>query len=79
MRICSIDGESTTSKFCARGDSNAIALNMECFDLAGLAETVSREARVIDQTHEFESRLSPVEVCADAALIKQALEPGFRS
>ena len=59
--------------FLARGDSNTITLQMECFSLAELAEQVYKEARMIDPGHEYTCSSQPVTVYADEALIKQAL------
>lgn len=59
--------------FLARGDSDTLVLKIENFDLAEIANEVFRETEMIDDGHEYESRLSSVFVSADMALIKQAL------
>ena len=59
--------------FLARGDNNTMALNMERFDLASLAEEVLREAQMIDSGHEYTDNLHAVLIDADKSLIKQAL------
>ena len=50
-----------------------MALNMERFDLASLAEEVLREAQMIDSGHEYTDNLHAVLIDADKSLIKQAL------
>lgn len=59
--------------FLARGDNDSMVLHMEQFDLCALGGEVLGETRMIDGAHEYRSALAPVEVCADQALIKQAL------
>jgi len=59
--------------FLARGDNHAMPLQQEQVSLAELSETVVRETQMIDDSHEFESRPTPVFVYADPSLIKQAL------
>ncbi|MDP4109660.1 MAG: ATP-binding protein [Bacillota bacterium] len=59
--------------FLARGDNNTITLITERFDLTELCSEVMRETQMIDGGHEYESRLAPVSVYADKALIKQAM------
>jgi len=58
--------------FLARGDSNAISLQLERLDLSALAGEVLQETQMIDEGHEYASSLSPVYIYADKALIKQA-------
>ena len=48
-------------------------LQIESFDLAHVAETVIKEAQMIDGGHDFSCVLSPVMVEADTTLIKQAM------
>ncbi len=59
--------------FLARGDNNTMALNMECFDLASLAEEVLRETQMIDKGHEYLDHLNSVFINADKSLIKQSM------
>jgi len=59
--------------FLARGDNNTMALRMERFDLGELASEVLRETQMIDAGHEYGSRITPVFIYADKALMKQAL------
>ncbi|NLT15007.1 MAG: HAMP domain-containing protein [Clostridiales bacterium] len=58
--------------FLARGDNNTIMLQAETFNLSDLIREVCGETRMIDTSHEFETRLGDAWVSADRALIKQA-------
>ena len=78
--IDAIKGEAANMKemveqllFLARGDNNTMALNMERFDLASLAEEVLRETQMIDSGHEYIDNLNSVLIEADKSLIKQAM------
>jgi two-component system, OmpR family, sensor histidine kinase ArlS len=59
--------------FLARGDNNTMALQIENFELSGLAMDVLRETQMIDGGHEYSSHVSPVFINADQSLIKQAM------
>ncbi|MDQ7095387.1 ATP-binding protein [Desulfosporosinus sp. PR] len=59
--------------FLARGDNNSMALQIESFELSGLAAEVLRETQMIDGGHEYTSNLATVFVKADKGLIKQAM------
>jgi len=78
--IDAIKGEAANMKemveqllFLARGDNNTMALNIERFDLASLAEEVLRETQMIDSGHEYIDNLNSVLIEADKSLIKQAM------
>lgn len=78
--IDAIKGEAANMKemveqllFLARGDNNTMALNMERFDLACLAEEVLRETQMIDSGHEYIDNLNSVFIDADKSLIKQSM------
>jgi signal transduction histidine kinase len=58
--------------FLARGDNSTMALQMERFDLAELAEDVLRETQMIDSGHEYSANLNSVFISADEGLIKQS-------
>jgi signal transduction histidine kinase len=49
-----------------------MALQMERFDLAELAEDVLRETQMIDSGHEYSANLNSVFISADEGLIKQS-------
>jgi two-component system, OmpR family, sensor histidine kinase ArlS len=60
--------------FLARGDSNTIKLQLENFDVNALLEEVIKEARLIDEGHEYQYQQNePVWIIADKSLIKQVL------
>ncbi len=59
--------------FLARGDNNTMALQIERFELSELAVEVLRETQMIDDGHEYDSRVTPVFINADKSLIKQAM------
>nr|WP_242833113.1 HAMP domain-containing sensor histidine kinase [Desulfosporosinus acidiphilus] len=59
--------------FLARGDNNSMALQIEHFELSALAEEVLRETRMIDENHDYGSKISAVFINADKSLIKQAM------
>jgi signal transduction histidine kinase len=60
--------------FLARGDNDAMPLNMEETDLGALVSEVAREAVMLDQSHEFSSSAgNGAVVVGDAQLIKQAI------
>jgi len=58
--------------FLARGDNNAMPLQMERFELSELALEVLRETQMIDGGHEYDAQVTPVFINADKSLIKQA-------
>jgi len=58
--------------FLARGDNNTMALQIERFELSGLAVEVLRETQMIDGGHVYDSTVTPVFINADRSLIKQA-------
>ena len=58
--------------FLARGDNNAMALQIERFELSDLAVEVLRETQMIDGDHEYNSLVTPVFINADKSLLKQA-------
>ena len=60
--------------FLARGDTHSISFSMEDVDISSLIEEVAREAKMIDETHEYQSK--PGEkliIRGDYQLLKQAL------
>ena len=60
--------------FLARGENHSLKLNPEPFDLAELAEDIVREAKLIDESHEYKFKVySSAEVFADKQFIKQAV------
>lgn len=60
--------------FLARGDSDTIKLQLENFDVNALLEEVIKEARLIDEGHEYQYQQNePVWIIADKSLIKQVL------
>ncbi|MDR0489953.1 MAG: HAMP domain-containing histidine kinase [Oscillospiraceae bacterium] len=59
--------------FLARGDSNRIGLSKERIEIFGLVEEVADESRMLDSGHEFKVGGDVATICADRALIKQAL------
>lgn len=79
--IEAIKGESNHMKtliehllFLARGDSDTIRLQLENFNVSELLEEVVKEARLIDDGHQYELNPSdPVWIVADKQLIKQVL------
>ncbi len=58
--------------FLARGDNHTMALQKERFDLGLLAQTIYKEAQMIDDGHDFEIMGTEVFILADQGLIKQA-------
>ena len=79
--IDAIKGESDHMKtliehllFLARGDSDTIRLQLENFNVSELLEEVIKEARLIDQSHQYEfEQGEPVWIVADKQLVKQVL------
>lgn len=59
--------------FLARGDNNRMPLQIERIDLADTAQTVVKEARMIDGGHDFVVDVESAFVEGDPGLIKQAL------
>ena len=59
--------------FLARGDNNRMPLQIERIDLADTAQTVVKEARMIDGGHDFVVDVESTFVEGDPGLIKQAL------
>lgn len=59
--------------FLARGDNNTMALQVEHFELSTLADEVLRETQMIDNGHEYDSRVTSVFINADKNLVKQAM------
>ena len=59
--------------FLARGDNNTMALLVEHFELSALADEVLRETQMIDDGHEYHSRVTSVFINADKSLVKQAM------
>lgn len=59
--------------FLARGDNQTLRLELEHFDLGSLAETICREAEMIDGEHQFEVEAEEIWISADQGLIKQAV------
>jgi two-component system, OmpR family, sensor histidine kinase ArlS len=60
--------------FLARGDSDTIKLQLENFDVNALLEEVVKEARLIDEGHEYQfQHKEPAWIIADKSLIKQVL------
>jgi len=60
--------------FLARSDNHSIAISMDDVDLAALAEEVDREAKMIDEAHDY--RINAAEslvIKGDYQLLKQAL------
>ncbi len=79
--IDAIKGESDHMKtliehllFLARGDSDTIRLQLENFNVRELLEEVIKEARLIDDDHQYEfNQTDPVWIVGDKQLIKQVL------
>jgi two-component system, OmpR family, sensor histidine kinase ArlS len=79
--IEAIKGESDHMKtliehllFLARGDSDTIRLQLENFNVRELLEEVIKEARLIDDDHQYElNPTDPVWIVGDKQLIKQVL------
>lgn len=79
--IEAIKGESDHMKtliehllFLARGDSDTIRLQLENFNVSELLEEVIKEARLIDQNHQYEyESVEPMWIVADKQLIKQVM------
>jgi signal transduction histidine kinase len=79
--IDAIKGESDHMKtliehllFLARGDSDTIRLQPENFNVSELLEEVIKEARLIDDGHQYEfNPTEPVWIIGDKQLIKQVL------
>lgn len=60
--------------FLARGDSDTIKLQLENFDVNALIEEVVKEARLIDEGHEYQFQQNESAwIIADKSLIKQVL------
>lgn len=58
--------------FLARGDNHTMHLDLERFDLGGLAQTIYRETEMINGGHSFTIETSEAFVLADQGLVKQA-------
>lgn len=60
--------------FLARGDNDSMRISLEPFSLGEMAAEVVRETTLIDDQHVFSAQVAQsVPVCADLALMKQAL------
>jgi len=60
--------------FLARGDNQSLSFTMEEVDISALVEEVVREAKMIDETHEFHVRTEEgLFINGDYLLLKQAL------
>lgn len=60
--------------FLARGENHSLKLNLERFDLAELAEDIYREAKLVDDEHEYRLKIiNSADVIADKQFIKQAV------
>jgi signal transduction histidine kinase len=59
--------------FLARGDGDAIPLELEDIDLSDVAENVFAEMRMTDQTHAFVSKTGNAPARADRQLVKQLI------
>lgn len=60
--------------FLARGENHSLKLTPERFDMADLAEDIVREAKLVDETHEYRLKVfESADVYADKQFIKQAI------
>lgn len=60
--------------FLARGDNETIQLHLENFDVNEICAEIVREAKMIDNEHQYEIELqTPASIYADKQLIKQAI------
>lgn len=60
--------------FLARGENHSLKLTPERFDMADLAEDIVREAKLVDESHEYRLKVfESADVYADKQFIKQAI------
>ncbi|NLB42234.1 MAG: hypothetical protein GX815_08240 [Clostridiales bacterium] len=60
--------------FLARGDNETMRLNLETINLSEMTEEIVRETSMIDESHEFITKIKDsISTLGDAQLIKQAI------